>query len=39
VQPRYGPASRLGADTEELLHDLLGLSGVEIERLRERGAI
>ena len=26
VRPRYGPASRLGADTEELLRDLLGLS-------------
>jgi crotonobetainyl-CoA:carnitine CoA-transferase CaiB-like acyl-CoA transferase len=39
VQPRYGPASRLGADTEDLLRDLLGLSHGEIERLRERGAI
>lgn len=39
VRPRYGPASRLGADTEELLRGLLGLSHVEIERLRERGAI
>jgi crotonobetainyl-CoA:carnitine CoA-transferase CaiB-like acyl-CoA transferase len=39
VQPRYGPASRLGADTEDLLRDLLGLSSVEIDRLRERGAI
>ncbi|MBP1687423.1 MAG: CoA transferase [Deltaproteobacteria bacterium] len=39
VRPRYTPASRLGADTDELLHELLGLSHVEIERLRERGAI
>jgi crotonobetainyl-CoA:carnitine CoA-transferase CaiB-like acyl-CoA transferase len=39
VQPRYRPASRLGADTEDLLRDLLGLSSVEIDRLRERGAI
>jgi crotonobetainyl-CoA:carnitine CoA-transferase CaiB-like acyl-CoA transferase len=39
VRPRYGLASRLGADTEELLRGLLGLSHVEIERLRERGAI
>jgi crotonobetainyl-CoA:carnitine CoA-transferase CaiB-like acyl-CoA transferase len=39
VRPRYGPASRFGADTEELLRGLLGLSHVEIERLRERGAI
>jgi crotonobetainyl-CoA:carnitine CoA-transferase CaiB-like acyl-CoA transferase len=39
VRPRYGPASRLGADTEDLLRDLLGLSRGEIERLRERGAI
>jgi crotonobetainyl-CoA:carnitine CoA-transferase CaiB-like acyl-CoA transferase len=39
VRPRYGPASRLGADTEDLLRDLLGLSHGEIERLRERGAI
>jgi crotonobetainyl-CoA:carnitine CoA-transferase CaiB-like acyl-CoA transferase len=39
VRPRYGPASRLGADTEDLLRDLLGLSHGEIARLRERGAI
>jgi crotonobetainyl-CoA:carnitine CoA-transferase CaiB-like acyl-CoA transferase len=39
VQPRYRPASPLGADTEDLLRDLLGLSSVEIDRLRERGAI
>lgn len=39
VRPRYGPASALGADTDELLHELLGLSHVEIQRLRERGAI
>ena len=39
VRPRYRPASRVGADTDELLHDLLGLSHTEIERLRERGAI
>ncbi len=39
LRPRYGPASRLGADTDELLHELLGLSHVEIEHLRERGAI
>lgn len=39
VWPRYTPASPLGADTVELLHGLLGLSHVEIERLRERGAI
>ncbi len=39
VRPCYGPASRLGADTEPLLHELLGLSHVEIEHLRERGAI
>ena len=32
-------AALLGADTEELLRGLLGLSHVEIERLRERGAI
>lgn len=39
LRPRYGPASPLGADTEELLHELLGLSHVEIDHLRERGAI
>jgi len=39
ARPRYAPAAPLGADTDELLHELLGLSHVEIERLRERGAI
>jgi len=39
VRPRYQPASALGADTDTLLYELLGLSHVEIERLRERGAI
>jgi crotonobetainyl-CoA:carnitine CoA-transferase CaiB-like acyl-CoA transferase len=39
VQPRYEPASRLGADTNELLHRLLGLSKAEIAGLRQEGAI
>jgi succinate---hydroxymethylglutarate CoA-transferase len=39
VQPRYGAGARLGADTDELLRTLLGLSGEEIEALHEQGAI
>ncbi len=39
VPPRYQPASRLGADTEALLVDLLGLPPSEVEALRGSGAI
>jgi crotonobetainyl-CoA:carnitine CoA-transferase CaiB-like acyl-CoA transferase len=39
VQPQYAPASALGADTEELLVSLLGMTAAEIERLRRAGAI
>jgi len=39
VQPRYGAGARLGADTDELLHTLLGMSGGEIQALRDLGAI
>jgi crotonobetainyl-CoA:carnitine CoA-transferase CaiB-like acyl-CoA transferase len=39
VQPRYAPASRLGADTQELLRTLLGCSDDEIGELRAAGAI
>ncbi len=39
VQPRYQAAPRLGADTDQLLRTLLGLSDQEIEALRNRGAI
>ncbi|HXQ21079.1 MAG TPA: CoA transferase [Candidatus Acidoferrales bacterium] len=39
VQPRYQPASRLGADTDALLHHLLGVSADEIAVLRRAGAI
>jgi 2-methylfumaryl-CoA isomerase len=33
------PAPRLGADTDEVLADLLGLSGAEIGRLRDAGLV
>jgi crotonobetainyl-CoA:carnitine CoA-transferase CaiB-like acyl-CoA transferase len=39
VRPRYGPASGLGADSDALLRDLLGLSGDEVHALRSAGAI
>ncbi|MFQ5666369.1 MAG: CaiB/BaiF CoA transferase family protein [Candidatus Binatia bacterium] len=39
VRPRYQPASRLGADTADLLRTLLGLSVGEIAALRQCGAI
>jgi crotonobetainyl-CoA:carnitine CoA-transferase CaiB-like acyl-CoA transferase len=34
-----GPAPSLGEDTFEVLHDLLGLSHEEYERLREQGVV
>lgn len=39
VQPRYGPASALGADTDELLRSWLDLSDNEIAALRNARAI
>jgi crotonobetainyl-CoA:carnitine CoA-transferase CaiB-like acyl-CoA transferase len=39
VSPRYEPASRLGADTDALLRELLKLSDSEIQTLRGHGAI
>jgi crotonobetainyl-CoA:carnitine CoA-transferase CaiB-like acyl-CoA transferase len=39
VQPRYQPASRLGADTDALLRALLGASADEIAAWRGQGAI
>lgn len=39
VQPRYGAGARLGADTDELLRTLLGMSGSDIAALRDLGAI
>ena len=39
VQPRYGPASSLGADTTTLLHRLLGMDNATIEALRAKEAI
>jgi len=39
VQPRYEPASALGADTADVLRDLLGLSNAEIHDLARAGAI
>ncbi len=39
VQPRCQPASPLGADTDQLLRTLLGMSDAEIAALRDQGAI
>ncbi len=39
VEPVYGPASRLGADTADILRNLLGLEDEEIGDLRQIGAI
>ncbi len=38
-QPVYGPASRLGADTADILRDLLDLEDEEIGELRQLGAV
>jgi crotonobetainyl-CoA:carnitine CoA-transferase CaiB-like acyl-CoA transferase len=34
-----GPAPGLGADTDTVLRDVLGINAVEIARLREVGAL
>jgi len=39
LSPRYEAASALGADTDALLHTLLGLSDDEIGALRREGAV
>jgi len=39
VEPRYGPAAALGADTDEILRELLHLNQAQIRELREKGAI
>lgn len=39
IEPVYGPASRFGADTADVLRDLLDLEDEEIGNLRELGAI
>jgi len=39
LAPRYEPTSPLGADTDELLQTLLGMSDDEIAGLRQEGAI
>lgn len=39
VRPRYTAGARLGADTDELLRALLGLSDAEIETLHGQGAV
>lgn len=39
LKPRYAPAAALGADTDAILSEWLGLSGAEIEALRRQQAI
>jgi crotonobetainyl-CoA:carnitine CoA-transferase CaiB-like acyl-CoA transferase len=39
VRPRYTPAARLGADTDDVLRDLLDMHTDTIEELRSKGAI
>lgn len=39
LEPRYGPASPLGADTRDLLRGLLHMDDAAIERLQKKGAI
>jgi crotonobetainyl-CoA:carnitine CoA-transferase CaiB-like acyl-CoA transferase len=39
VAPRYQPGAALGADTDRILCDLLGMSAAEIDALRNEGAI
>lgn len=37
--PRYGPASALGADTEDLLVDLCGMTAERVAELKATGAV
>lgn len=39
AQPQYRAASRLGADSDDLLRELLGMSDTEIAGLRAAGAV
>jgi crotonobetainyl-CoA:carnitine CoA-transferase CaiB-like acyl-CoA transferase len=39
VRPRYTPAARLGADTDDVLRNLLHMDTHTIEELRSKGAI
>lgn len=39
LEPRYGPASPLGADTADLLRDLLAMSAEQVAELRRRGVV
>jgi crotonobetainyl-CoA:carnitine CoA-transferase CaiB-like acyl-CoA transferase len=39
VEPRYRPAAPLGADTDDILRDWLGMSAGEIDALRRGGCI
>jgi crotonobetainyl-CoA:carnitine CoA-transferase CaiB-like acyl-CoA transferase len=39
VTPRYAPAPPLGADTDAVLREWLGMSAADIEALRQQGAI
>jgi len=39
VAPRYQPGAPLGADTDSILRELLGMSEVEIDALRQEGAL
>jgi len=39
VQPRYGPGAALGADTDAILHEWLGMDDKQIALLRTEGAI
>ena len=39
VAPRYRPGAALGADTDAILRELLGMSDSEIDALRHEGAI
>jgi crotonobetainyl-CoA:carnitine CoA-transferase CaiB-like acyl-CoA transferase len=39
LEPRYAPGAALGADTEPILSEWLGLTAAEIEALRKQRAI
>jgi crotonobetainyl-CoA:carnitine CoA-transferase CaiB-like acyl-CoA transferase len=39
VEPRYRAGASLGADTDAILRDWLGMSATEIDALRAQGAI
>jgi crotonobetainyl-CoA:carnitine CoA-transferase CaiB-like acyl-CoA transferase len=39
IEPRYAPGAALGADTDAILHEWLGMTPVQVAALRSAGAL